>query len=123
MTLVASSRWDRSSVSHCLPIPISCPPGAVACAVLPTALSVSSARTAVTSDVTSTPCINLHEAIRHDRSQSHVQPTIHHRLGSSTMPKQRIHNEWFQPVQKMAYGKGSRCPCGLSRRDRTKLGL
>lgn len=39
------------------------------------------------------------------------------------MPKQRVHNEWFQPVQKMAYGKGSRCPCGLSRRDRTKLGI
>jgi hypothetical protein len=39
------------------------------------------------------------------------------------MSKQRVHNEFFQPVQKMAYGKGSRCPCSLSRRDRTKLGL
>lgn len=39
------------------------------------------------------------------------------------MPKQDTHNEWFQPVAKQAYGGGSRCPCGLSRTDRTKLGL
>jgi hypothetical protein len=38
------------------------------------------------------------------------------------MPKQRVHNEWFQPVQKQAYGGGSRCPCGCSKKDRIKAG-
>lgn len=37
--------------------------------------------------------------------------------------KVRVHNEWFMPVRKQAYGGGSRCPCGLSRPDRSKAGL
>lgn len=37
--------------------------------------------------------------------------------------KVRVHNEWFQPVSKQAYGRGSRCPCGLSRADRIQRGL
>ena len=39
------------------------------------------------------------------------------------MPRARSHNEWFMPVQKQAYGKGSRCPCGKSRADRVKEGM
>lgn len=39
------------------------------------------------------------------------------------MAKQRVHNEWFQPVSRQAYGGKSRCPCGLSKADRVKEGL
>ena len=39
------------------------------------------------------------------------------------MGKLRVHNEWFQPVSKQAYGGGSRCPCGKSKRDRIQEGL
>jgi len=36
--------------------------------------------------------------------------------------KQRTHNEWFQPVSKQAYGKGSTCPCGRNKAARAALG-
>lgn len=39
------------------------------------------------------------------------------------MPRQRIHNEWFQPVSRQAYGGGSRCSCGMSKAERAKVGL